>query len=234
MATNSVHGYLVSQAMAFFCDEIVEWLQSPSDSIDSLLAAAVEQYESGLDLLGLHSAPGPNNDGASHSAHDVSAHKASPSLGVTSSSRPFAPAKSDAEIELARAQGIPKKTQEDAKYCVNLSDAWRSHRLESTGHAIKPIAQLNRCELEHWLTRFVLEVRKKDGSEFPPNSLHHICCGLMRHLRWNGQPSIDFFSDSDFTNFKASLDAEMKRLQSEGVGSKKRQAEVLTEDEDLL
>ena len=30
------------------------------------------------------------------------------------------------------------------------------------------------------------------------------------------------------------LDAEMKRLQSAGVGSKKRQAEVLTEDEELL
>jgi len=81
------------------------------------------------------------------------------------------------------------------------------------------------------LTRFTLEVRKKDGGEFPPSSLHHICCGLMRYLRLNGQPSIDFFSDSDFVDFKASLDAEMKRLQSEGIGSSKRQAEVLTQEE---
>ena len=46
---------------------------------------------------------------------------------------------------------------------------------------------------------------------------------------------LTFFTDSDFTDFKGMLDAEMKRLQSAGVGSKKRQAEVLTEeDEELL
>ena len=39
---------------------------------------------------------------------------------------------------------------------------------------------------------------------------------------------LTFFTDSDFSEFKATLDAEMKRLQSEGIGSKKKQAEVLT------
>ena len=79
------------------------------------------------------------------------------------------------------------------------------------------------------------QVRKKDGSEFPPNSLHHIICGIMRHLRWKCNLSIDFFADNDFTDFKRSLDAEMKRLQAKGLGSTKRQAEVLTvDDEDKL
>ncbi len=69
----------------------------------------------------------------------------------------------------------------------------------------------------------------------PPNTLHHLVCGVMRYLRWNGQPKIDFFTDVDFSHFKQSLDAEMKRLQSQGMGSKKRQAEALTpEDEDIL
>ena len=37
----------------------------------------------------------------------------------------------------------------------------------------------------------------------------------MRHLRKNcGKPEIDFFNHPDFANFRASLDAEMKRLQS--------------------
>lgn len=78
-------------------------------------------------------------------------------------------------------------------------------------------------------------MRKKDGTEFPPNSLHHIVCGLMRYLRANGQPSIDFFIDPEFCTFKTSLDAEMKRLQTQGLGSKKRQAEEITlDEEDLL
>ena len=104
-----------------------------------------------------------------------------------------------------------------------------------TGDTIPPLSQQNTSDLQHWLTRFILEVRKKNGHEFPPNSLHHICCGIMRHLRLNGKPSIDSFADSQFSDFKTSLDSEMKRLQSKGVGSLKRQAEVLTvEEEEML
>ena len=78
-------------------------------------------------------------------------------------------------------------------------------------------------------------MRKKDGSEFPSSTLHHIVCGLMRHLRWNGYPDLDFFTDRDFSTFKSSLDAEMKRLQSQGIGSKKHQAEALSiKDEEVL
>ena len=134
----------------------------------------------------------------------------------------------------ARTKGVPLKTQKDTKYCVGVWESWREYRNSTTGAAITPLTELNHSELDHWLTRFILEVRKKDGSEFPPNSLHHICCGLMRYLRWSGQPSVDFFANSDFANFKASLDSELKRLQSKGAGSQKKQAEVLTEDEEEL
>lgn len=50
----------------------------------------------------------------------------------------------------------------------------------------------------------------------------------MRYLRTEGKPDIDFFKDSSFSHF---IDSEMKRLQGEGVGSKQRQAEPLTQEE---
>ena len=43
--------------------------------------------------------------------------------------------------------------------------------------------------------------------------------------------SLIFFKDSNFIEFRASLDSEMKRLQSTGLGSVKRQAEVITEED---
>ena len=43
---------------------------------------------------------------------------------------------------------------------------------------------------------------------------------------------MDFFKDPEFFDFRASLDAEMKRLQGNGIGSKKKQAEVLTEEKE--
>ena len=146
----------------------------------------------------------------------------------------FAPLQSDHEIEQKRKEGIPRKTLQDTKFCLNTWEAWREHRKQN-GHAISPLTEMTEHELQHWLTRFILEVRKKDGSVYPPNTLLHICAGLMRHLRWSGKPHIDIFKDKEFANFRASLDAEMKRLQSLGVGSKKKQAEVLSrEDEELL
>ena len=82
---------------------------------------------------------------------------------------------------------------------------------------------------------FILEVRKQDSSVFPLASLHHITAGLMRHLRWNGRPQVNLFCDCDFHDFRASLNAEMKKLEREGVEAKKRQAEVLTEaNEELM
>ena len=79
-------------------------------------------------------------------------------------------------------------------------------------------------------------MRKKDGSEYPPNSLHHIACGVMRHLRQDGsKQTLDIFQFAAFADFRATLDAETKRLKQKGVGSKKRQAEPIstTEEEQL-
>ena len=99
-----------------------------------------------------------------------------------------------------------------------------------TGRDIPPI-QAMQTKLQQCLTSFVLEVRKKNGEEYSPDTLHHLCCGIMRFLCSNGWPSIDLFTDTEFTDFHAVLDSEMKRLQAQGIGTKKKQAE---EQEEIL
>ena len=115
--------------------------------------------------------------------------------------RRFAEPKTDVEIAAARAQGVPLKTRQDNKYCLGLWQAWRDHRNSTTGINFASLIELSTSELQHWFTRFILEVRKKNGDEFPPNTLHHMVCGIMRHLRWNGRPSLDLFSQSDFSDW---------------------------------
>ena len=51
---------------------------------------------------------------------------------------------------------------------------------------------------------------------------------------FSGQTTANLLTSSDFTEFCATLDTEMKRLQALGVGSKKKQAEPLTEEEEIL
>ena len=53
------------------------------------------------------------------------------------------------------------------------------------GDIILPIGELTMEDLSRHLSRFILEVRKKDGREFPPESLHHVVCGIQRFtVQW--------------------------------------------------
>ena len=57
----------------------------------------------------------------------------------------------------------------------------------------------------------MLEVRKRDSTEYPPNTLYHIICGLQLYIR-GSRPEVHFFKDRSFGGFRAVLVSEMKRV----------------------
>ena len=152
----------------------------------------------------------------------------------TDKKKRFASAKTKKEIVEARKAGVPKKTQDDTIYCYKVWEEWRGHRNSNGERQVPEITTMDTMSLNDCLCSFILEMRKKDGTEYPPNTIHHIVCGIMRYLRQNGKPGIDFFKDVEFSDFRLSMDAEMKRLQSQGIGIKRHQAEPLTEVEEEL
>ena len=60
-------------------------------------------------------------------------------------------------------------------YCVRLWVNWSDYRASTTGIPVLPLAVLSGStqELQYWLIHFILEIRKKNSSEYPPNTLHH-------------------------------------------------------------
>ncbi len=139
----------------------------------------------------------------------------------------------DDEIVKARMKAIPKKTRQDTDYCVRLWNSWRDNR-RKLGFDVPQLSEVDKIIQAQWLTRFILEVRKINGSEYPPNTLYHIVNGIMRHVRISN-PGTDFYKDAEYLGFIASLNAEMKRLQSKGMGSTQKQAESLsTQEEEQL
>ena len=99
----------------------------------------------------------------------------------------FAPAKTTREIELHRRNSMAKKTREYMEYCLRIWNEWRKCWNEQS-----QIINMTKAEIEQTLCRFVLEAREKNGYQYPPNTLHHICCGIMRYLRSESHPDIDF------------------------------------------
>ena len=140
----------------------------------------------------------------------------------------FARPVADEEITRMRAAA------QDTKYCTNVWFEWSNYCREVHSSQIPPLTEITPPQLQYWLTRFVLEVRKKNSTEYPSQTLHHLCSGLLRYLRQNGHLTLDIYKDSLFAEFRATLDAEMKRLQRLGIGSKTKQAEPLTEEEEEI
>ncbi len=84
--------------------------------------------------------------------------------------------------------------------------------------------------LNYWLSKFIVEVRKENLEEYPPNSLLSMLMGLQGYLRLQGR-TVDFLNDPEYDRIKQVLDAEMKRLTAKGTGSNTRKAEALTDKE---
>ena len=215
---------LLSDELLAFCSDDTE-----REDIDTLFASA-------FDVLEFEAIPGPTPISVIPALTATQCQTSStpnPSAHSASAGR-FAQPKTDQEIQEARKKGIPKKTLQDTHYCVKVWEEWCSYCRQNYRDTIPPLQSIEASQLQHWLTRFVLETRKKNGAEYSPDTLHHLCCGIMRFLRWNGWPTVDFFTDAEFIDFRATLDGEMKRLQAQGIGSKKKQAEPLTEQEEEI
>ena len=62
----------------------------------------------------------------------------------------------------------------------------------------------------------MLEIRKKNGEPYPPNSRYQLICDLQRNLRENGRADVKLFDDPALHGFRSTLDGEMKRLNATG------------------
>ena len=92
--------------------------------------------------------------------------------------------KSDKDVAEARATAVPKNTR-TIEWAVNVWKAWTSNRREIC-HAFDCPPHLYLCtneEYNHWLSKFVLEIKRADGQLYPPSTLYSICCEIQRYVR---------------------------------------------------
>ena len=100
----------------------------------------------------------------------------------------------------------------------------------------KPVAEMSLEELDEHLSQFVFETRRQDGNPYPPKTLYQLVCGLQRFLRENGRPEVAMFDEKNptFDKSRKVLDARMKQLMSQGVGTATKSAEPLTAEQEII
>ena len=80
----------------------------------------------------------------------------------------------------------------------------------------------------------MLEVRKSDGTQYPPLS---ILCGLQRYIRRNNTHPVSIFDKSDvfFRGLRGTMESMYQKLHKEGLDVQVKHASLITvEDEEKL
>ncbi|CAC5366355.1 unnamed protein product [Mytilus coruscus] len=122
--------------------------------------------------------------------------------------------KTDKEIEDMQSKKFADSTK--IKWATTLFKQWKSTRnirANDPNVGLSPIrvdlAEMSLDELNYSISRFICEVRKTDGTEYPPDTLYSLVICLQLYMDTLGY-NHKFLSDSSFIQIKNSLDNVMK------------------------
>ena len=94
-----------------------------------------------------------------------------------------------------------------------------AHYMKEIGKNVK-VENLPAAELDHHLCKFFMNVRKKNGQEYEPDSISGFQRSIQRYLSEKGA-SVNILKDNDFEKSRKVLAAKRKSLVHEhGKGNK--------------
>ena len=206
----------------------MDWFSSDNelDEDDELLIEASQAYEDSLDHReDEHSID--FEDRFDHMDEDdfvldklMEDVETSDHVQQTSENRFANPVTEAADI-LSKIEGA--STKKTTTWAVKIWDSWLVNR------------QRQGAEMPHyWLSRFVAEVRNKNGEHYHSGTLYSICAGLQRYIREkrmkdNCKVPADIYKDPlFFAYFRGVFDSVLKELHQQGIGIYKKQAEVIS------
>ena len=79
---------------------------------------------------------------------------------------------------------------------------------------------------------FVSEIKNQCGGEYNPATIYETVI-TIKHLRQNGK-FISILDDEEFCGLRQLLDAKMKALSKQGHGMSKKQADMITEEQENI
>lgn len=144
----------------------------------------------------------------------------------------------DDDIENLVTESTSKNTLAKAMWAVRLFNSWKEDR-NKKAEILKDVAPVNGellfmsdSDLDMNLRRFISEIKKKDGEEYRGNTLYEIIASIQYYLRGKKR-IINFFDSENFQSLRKVLDAKMKMLAKQGIGITKRQATVITAEQEI-
>ena len=146
----------------------------------------------------------------------------------------------DSNVEKASKKKFAPLSKTKIKWAVNMYSQWRLNRM-SDGQVPDEIVRANldlvmgveNSDLCFALARFIREVKKIDGSDYPPNTLREIIIMIQMYLNehliyWKLQ------DEQDFVYLRNVVDNTMKERHAEGLGVRRSSEVISMASEDQL
>ena len=137
-------------------------------------------------------------------------------------------------------KNFSEETQKKICWVCKMYSEWRDVRNFNHGQD-----EFISCDLENLSTitveslvfgmrRFIIEVRKLDGEDFPPKTLYQIVLCIQFYCETEGI-TWRLLEDEAFKELKFTLDNVMKQHTSSGIGIIVKKADIISKtDEDIL
>ena len=153
--------------------------------------------------------------------------------------RPYREPLEDQVLMRLTRKTFAAETMKKVNWVVKMYNEWRMYRngygsIEYIECDLDEIESVTRENLCYAMTRFITEVRKIDGQQFPGKTVYDLVVCIQMYLETFGF-TWKLIDDVEFRDLKYSLDNVMKSLTAAGVGVVVKQADVLSfSDEDFL
>ena len=92
---------------------------------------------------------------------------------------------------------------------------------------------MNVDDMNFAISHFLCEVKKANGDDYPGDTLYEMLISMQLYLEQKGK-IVKFLNDPDFTQVKNTLDCLMQARAKCGLGIRKKQAQVVTHDEEEI
>ena len=142
-------------------------------------------------------------------------------------------------MEIQKGPVVPN-TEKSTAWALRTFTDWRNERNKqpATGDQC-PTDLLENPEAEKlnfWLSRVVIEARRKDGEPYPARTLYLLLAGLLRYGRSKSKLCPNFMDKSDvrFSELSGVCETVSRQLRKEGVGASVKHASIITPEEENL
>ena len=124
-------------------------------------------------------------------------------------------------VDSMRNKNTVRKTKGDMK---------KFEEFLASQNEMRAVHEIDAKQLDSYLARFFLCVKKSNGEEYEPDSLKAFQSSINRHISEKGI-KINLLEDNDFKHSRDVLMSKRKLLKQQCKGNKENKAEVLSKEE---